>query len=214
VAPAIRPARPEDARFLAWVALASARSHLERGFWDLLIPQSESDRLDYLEQLFVAEPPSWWHWSIFLVVERDGRPQAALSGFDPADARFARPDEAVVAALAARGWSDARTQAGLARASPFFRCVHQPEPGSWMVESVATRPEARGSGLAQALIERVLEAGRAGGHRAAQLNLLIGNTPAQRLYERFGFRVVAERRHPEFEAALGCPGIARMTCAL
>jgi ribosomal protein S18 acetylase RimI-like enzyme len=41
---------------------------------------------------------------------------------------------------------------------------------------------------------------------------MIGNTPAQRLYERHGFAISAEKRSPEFEAALGCPGIALMTC--
>ena len=211
---AIRPARPGDARFLAWVALASARSQLERGFWDLLIPEGEEARLDYLETLFRSEPPSWWHWSLFLIAERQGAPLAALSGFDPTDARFAKPDEAVIAALSVCGWSPARIQEGLGRSAAFFSCVHQPEPGAWMVESVATRPEARGSGLAHALLARILEDGRRGGFRSAQLSMLIGNAPAQRVYERFGFAIAAEKRSAEFEAALGCPGIARMMCAL
>lgn len=210
----LRAARREDAAFLAWIALASARSHLERGFWDLLIPESEAERLAFLERLALAEPPSWWHWSLFRIAERDGRPVSALSGFDPADPGFAKPDDAVVATLAASGWSRARTQAGLARGEPFFRCVHQPERGAWMVESVATRPEARGCGLAHALMVRVLEDGSRRGHRAAQLSLLIGNAPAQRVYERLGFAIAAEKRDPAFEAALGCPGIARMMCAL
>ena len=210
----LRPARREDAPFLAWIALASARSHLERGFWDLLIPESEAERLAFLERMALADPPSWWHWSLFLVAERDGRPVAALSGFDPADARFAKPDAAVMSTLAASSWSASRTRAGLERAEPFFRCVHQPEPGAWMVESVATRPEARGLCLAHALVERVLEEGRRRRHRTAQLSLLIGNAPAQRVYERSGFAIAAEKRDPAFEAALGCAGIARMMCAL
>jgi ribosomal protein S18 acetylase RimI-like enzyme len=210
----LRPARREDAPFLAWIALASARSHLERGFWDLLISEGEAERLAFLERLALADPPSWWHWSLFLVAERDGRPVAALSGFDPAEPRFAKPDAAVVSTLVASGWSASRTQAGLARGEPFFHCVHQPEPGAWMVESVATRPEARGLGLAHELVERVLEDGRRRGHRAAQLSLLIGNAPAQRVYERLGFAIAAEKRDPTFEAALGCPGVARMMCRL
>jgi GNAT superfamily N-acetyltransferase len=210
----IRRARPEDARFLAWVALASARSQLERGFWDLLIPESEAARVAYLEALFCSEPPSWWHWSLFLIAEREGVPLAALSGFDPANPRFAKPDEAVLSALSASGWDAARTQQALARAAPFLRCVHDPEPGAWMVESVATRPEARGGGLAHRLLERILDEGRRGGFRRAQLSMLIGNEPAQRVYERFGFAIAAEKRHEEFEAALGCPGIARMMCPL
>ena len=36
--------------------------------------------------------------------------------------------------------------------------------------------------------------------------MLIGNDAAQRAYEKNGFVVIDEKRHPEFEAAYGCPG--------
>jgi translation initiation factor 4G len=209
---AIRRARPEDAPFLAWAVLASARSHLPRGFWDLLIPESEQERLDFASALLLSEEPSWWHWSLFWIAERDGQPGAALSGFDPA--RVIAADEAVVLAAAACGFGRARLAAAFARCQPMFACLHEPEPGAWVVESVATRPEARGVGLASALVGRVLAEGRAGGHALAQLSLLIGNTPAQRVYERAGFRVTAEKRSAAFEGALGCPGIAVMSCRL
>ena len=43
---------------------------------------------------------------------------------------------------------------------------------------------------------------------------MIGNTSAQYAYERVGFRIVSEKRHPDFEAAIGCPGLAKMECPL
>jgi GNAT superfamily N-acetyltransferase len=55
----------------------------------------------------------------------------------------------------------------IARATPFFGCMHETPPGAWLVESVATRPEARGQGLDAAL-----------------------------------------------DAAIGCPGVAQMSCPL
>jgi GNAT superfamily N-acetyltransferase len=212
VALEIRRARPEDAPFLAWATLAAGRSHLETSFWDLLIPASELERLAFLERLILAEPASWWHWGLFFVAERDAGPAAALSGFDPAT--LAPPNASVEAAVAASDWSAARARESFARATAFFTCVHEPEPGAWIVESVATRPEARRGGLARALLARVLDAGRRRGHRVAHLSCMIGNARAQRVYERVGFSVVEEKRHADFEKAVGCPGIARMRAAL
>ena len=50
----IRPAKSSDAEFLAWVMLASSRSHVERGAWDLIIGGDDSRCLDYLKRLAVA----------------------------------------------------------------------------------------------------------------------------------------------------------------
>jgi len=208
----IRRARPDDVPFLAWAVLTAARSHLPRGFWDLFVPDGEEDRLAFASDLLLANEPSWWHWSLFWIAEQGGRPGATLSGFDPTQvvaANLAVPEVAL-----ARGFDRERLAAAFARCAPLFACFHEPGPGAWIVESVATRPEARGAGLASALIERVLAEGRAAGHAIAQLSLMIGNTPAQRVYERAGFGVTAEKRRPEFEAALGCPGLAQMTCRL
>jgi len=43
---------------------------------------------------------------------------------------------------------------------------------------------------------------------------MIGNTPAQRVYESRGFRINAEKRSADFEAVIGSPGLAQMTCRL
>ncbi len=39
---------------------------------------------------------------------------------------------------------------------------------------------------------------------------LLGNTPAQRAYERIGFRIHQERRSEELERMLGTPGTAQL----
>ena len=208
----IRRATPADAPFLAGTVLAAARSHLPRGFWDLLLPDSEAQRLALAERLLLAGEPSWWHWSGFWIAARDGRPGAALSGFDPA--RLAAPDRAVTAALAAEGIVGEHQADAFLRCAPMLGCFHEPSPGAWIVESVATRPETRGAGLGAALLTHVLEEGRAAGHRLAQLSMMIDNAPAQRLYERHGFAIAAEKRSEAFAAALGCPGIAQMSCPL
>jgi ribosomal protein S18 acetylase RimI-like enzyme len=74
---------------------------------------------------------------------------------------------------------------------------------------VATRPEFRRRGLVESLLGTVLATGRTRGYSRAQISILVGNTPAQRAYEKQGFRLVHDRRHPDFEDAIGCPGIAQ-----
>jgi hypothetical protein len=111
----IRRAHPDDAPFLAWVVLASARSHLARGFWDLFVPEGEAERLALAEQLVLAEEPSWWHWSLFWIAEHGGRAGAALSGFDPT--RLVAPNAAMPAAVSAPAGTEPGTSAGVSRSS-------------------------------------------------------------------------------------------------
>jgi ribosomal protein S18 acetylase RimI-like enzyme len=40
--------------------------------------------------------------------------------------------------------------------------------------------------------------------------MYIGNTPAQKAYEKHGFKVVDEKRHPAFEEEIGSPGMVRL----
>jgi RimJ/RimL family protein N-acetyltransferase len=39
---------------------------------------------------------------------------------------------------------------------------------------------------------------RSRGYRVGQISVMIGNTPAQRAYEKAGFKVADEKRHPDF----------------
>lgn len=208
----IRRARPEDAQFLAWTILAATRSHRPRSFFDLLLPESEQERLDLIEALVLQEKPSWWHWSLFWIAARGSESAAALSGFDPVP--LVPANAAVPMALQARGIGGERLAAGIARCQPIIACFHEPAPGAWVVESVATRPEARGAGLAHALVDHVLAEGRDAGYASSQLTIMIGNTRAQRVYESRGFRITAEKRDAAFEAEIGSPGLAQMTCPL
>jgi ribosomal protein S18 acetylase RimI-like enzyme len=211
----LRAAQPSDAPFLAWIVLAAGRSHVATSFWDLLLDRPGDGAVRaFLERMLLAPHRSWWHHAHFLVAERDGEPGAALCGFSHEDPEVEAPAAAVSRALAAHGVSRATAEAGFARAAPFMLCTMEPLPGAWVVENVATHPDHRRQGLADALLEEMLGRGLARGHALAHLTLFIGNTPAQRAYERRGFRVAHERRDPRFEAAVGCPGLARMECAL
>lgn len=211
----IRPAVAADAPFLAWVMLAASRSHVARGAWDLHVGDAEPRVLAFLERMAVQREPSFCRWDRFLVAEVDGVPAAALAGYAAREPGMSDPTAAIAAASrSALGWDDAALERAAWRLAPFATCLSDLPPHVWAVEWVATRPELRRRGLVHDLLTAIIEAGRTRGHRLSQIMVLIGNTAAQCAYERAGYRVVDEKRHADFAAAIGCPGIARMTRAL
>jgi len=208
---AIRPARIDDAAFIAWVQQEASRSHLPFGFWDVAIPGADEYRLRLIERVCRAEAKSFAHWSGFYVVEVGGEAVAGLSAYDDAKAASGPLfGAALTEALGAEGWNEARMGALLQRLGPFLTCAPEQPDDTWIVEWVATRPAHRGKGYTRRLLETILDAGRARGHTRFQIGCLIGNTPAQRAYEGVGFTVVDEKSDPAFEATFGTPGIRRL----
>jgi hypothetical protein len=205
---AIRPARPEESAFLARVILAAARSHVGRGFWDLKIEGEDGERLEVLERMACAPRVSFCHHSTFLVAEVDGQPAGALGGYDPEAPGLVEPGAAIDAVLGEMGWSAAERVAASRRTAPFALCGHDEPDDAWIIEWGAVLPQWGGRGLMAALLEAQLDAGRCRGRALAQISMLLGNASAQRAFERVGFSVVAEKRHPAFQAAVGCPGMA------
>ena len=204
-----RSARAEDAPLLAWVMLAAGRSHMERGVWDIIISQPENKCLTFLELLAVAEPHNMCHYSEFLIAEVDGRSAAALSGYDPREGLEAAVGEAIPGVVAKMGLTEADMAAGEKGLAAFMTCHPDVYEGAWIVEHVAVLPECRRLGVISKLLTEILERGRRRGHGVAQVSCYIGNTPAQRAYEKCDFRFHDEKRHPDFEAEIGCPGMTR-----
>ncbi len=204
----VRAARDDDAAFVASTILAASRSHLTRGAWDIALALPTDGVLSVLERLAVATPPSFCSARGFLLAEVDGSPAAALSAYDPG--LVAPTDPAIDAALIAMGWSQADIDQSNTRLAPFMTCTPAQEHGTWIVEWVATRPEFRRRGLVERLLGDILALGRDRGYADAQIAILMGNTPAQRAYEKMGFHLTQERTHPEFATLVGCPGIAEL----
>jgi translation initiation factor 4G len=199
-------ARPEHVPFVAWVELAAARSHLPRGAWDLYIDGSEAETLRFLEALVSTESWHWAHYRNFIVAEVDGGPAAALSGYFEAECGGPALTTGISEANRKLSRSDEENAAGWQRAGSFAKVEIAHEPGAWIVEWVATAPEFRRRGLVDRLMSEMLEMGRKKGASVAQIGVLIDNDAAQRAYEKNGFVVVEEKRHPDFEAAYGSPG--------
>ncbi|THC40087.1 GNAT family N-acetyltransferase [Massilia sp. Mn16-1_5] len=81
--------------------------------------------------------------------------------------------------------------------------VDAADPARVNLFQVWIAPQARGHGLAGALLDAALAWARGTGARAMQLGVVCGNDAARRLYERAGFRDIGE---PEPQR----PGSSRM----
>ena len=68
--------------------------------------------------------------------------------------------------------------------------------GEGDIDNVAVLPEFRNRGIASALIEGLLQAGRDKGVEEFTLEVRVGNAPAIRVYEKAGF--VSEGIRPGF----------------
>ena len=204
----VRPARPEDAAFLGWASYEAARGHLKRGWFDIVLQRDEAFCLEFSRRLSIARVKSWWHWSLFSVAEVNGVLASALCGFGDESVYYASR-EAMHEASERMGIGHAEEAQFWARGSFIVSCVSS-EPGAWTIENVGTRPEYRGTGVTQVLLQHELERARAAGFKRAQISFLIGNHRAERAYRKAGFAFAEEKRAPDFEAAIQAPGLRRL----
>jgi ribosomal protein S18 acetylase RimI-like enzyme len=79
-----------------------------------------------------------------------------------------------------------------------------------VIEHVAVFSEFRCRGIVTALLREILDRGRERDYRRSELNMLIGNTPARRAYEKAGFIAVEERTDEEFMRIFSTSGMLRM----
>jgi ribosomal protein S18 acetylase RimI-like enzyme len=210
----IRRAQAEDADFLAWVMLAASRGHLARGIWDLRIGADDAGCLDYLRRLALAEPRSLCHYEAFRVAEVDGNAAAALCVFDSRSGGWATAAEAMAHVQRDLGWTEADVAASGQRMAPLWACFLPDVGADWTIENVATRPQYRRLGLTGRLLDYALEEATERDCRLAQITTFIGNTGAQSVYERAGFRRAEEKSCSQLESVLNVPGFARFLRAL
>ncbi len=210
----IREGRPDDADFIAWVMQEAGRSHLQRGIWDLALPGPDDKRLGYISQLVKTEDRTFCHYKKFLVAEVNAAPAAALTAYIPDTEVRGITIGALNNILSGDGWTEKQIGTMMQCFAPLQTCTPEAPDNTWIIDFVATRKELRGCGLVAPLLDAILEKGRNLGCETSQVAIFIGNSSAQRAYEKAGFKIVDEKRHPDFEAALGCPGIVLLRRAL
>lgn len=207
--PIIRRGTKTDAGFLAWVMLAASRSHGQRGVWDLAIADDDAHCLEYLRRLALA-PGTLCHHDSFLVAEIEGQPASALATFRFADGGWTAVGQAMTKVQSDLGWTAADVDASQARLAPALACMPPDAGADWCIEFVATLPRYRRRGLVDALMLQAIQRGIDRKCSLAQIQILIGNDPAQKAYEKVGFAVHDERRSPDFQAVIGSPGFRRL----
>jgi translation initiation factor 4G len=171
-------------------------------------------RNDALDHVASGSARSWCRWSVFHVAEVEGIAASALCTFSASAGDDSALGAAVAAAFAACRIPPERLAGLAAEFAIFQRCFPLFPSGTWIVENVGTRDASRRRGLLTVLLDDALERGRRAGHATAQISCLLCSEPAQRPYERAGFRVVEERKDPAFEALMGTPGLSRMAVSL
>lgn len=204
----IREANEGDVDFLAWVMLEASRSHLPRGLWEYINDQSGEQTIEFLKRLAVTDVVHFFHHSLFKVAEADGRPAAAMCGFDPTTQGMGAVLQVMPAIASECGVTF--NQDYMRRASVVGMVTPEYADDAWVVENVATLPECRRRGLTNALLEATLDTGRSSGFNLGQIAVFIGNEPARAAYIRAGFEPKDEKRDPTFEAEVGCPGMERL----
>lgn len=202
----IRSAKSEDASFLAQVILMAGRAHVKRGIWEVILGGTEEECLAFLQRIAVTKTPHLFHYSCYLLAEVGRSPAGGLGGYDPRYFGYHALRKAILEVVQKSGQSRIDPEAEK-RSARIAGCIPDAIEGAWVIDSVATFPEFRGQGIAGILLEEILEKGRKLGFHRAQINMYIGNTPAQRVYEKLGFRVVEEKRSPNFKAEIGSPGM-------
>lgn len=204
-------AREEHVPFIAWAQLTAFRSHLEKGLWDFFFGGSEEDTLRFLEAFATTEARHWGSYQGFIIAEVDGTPAAALTGYFEAESSL---QQGIQEAAKAIGWSEEDIAAGWSRAGTIGLVAPEHVPGAWITENVATLPEFRRRGLVDRLVAEIMNRGRAKGAMIGEVGVFIGNDSAQRAYEKAGYVVEDEKRHPDFEAVYKCPGTRQLRRSL
>jgi len=107
-----------------------------------------------------------------------------------------RPDAAwlqrLESGVASRGDQPLVAELDGARVGLAWGRVDESDPAVAHLYQMWVAPEARGCGAGKLLVERVIEWARAAGFARLVLAVSIGNGPAERLYERAGFRFFGE----------------------
>jgi len=206
----IRPATPEDVKLVAKLIYMSSLGHLQVSTYDFAFPGSIKKRLEKLGGTFLHGSRNPNHYSKFEVAEIDGRVAASLC------TRTNESDSLLTfrKTMLEIGVTHREMLGMLWRIRFYSRAKHHFPRDALIIDNAATFPEFRRMGIANMLIERAIDLGRREGYSSVQLECLVGNTPAQKAYEKVGFQVQDVKTHPSWEKTIGCPGIMKMALEL
>lgn len=211
LAPRVRRATPGDIPFLAWCNYEASSPAPGVCYWDGLLEGLNTETMTFIRAVFEADALAWGRAEEFFLVEEEGKPIAGASAYapDPDDFRPLRASR-LPSVANLLGW-DAAAQAQFRQryesvwSDPRDPTIAPQAP--WIIECMAVVPEARGRGVARALLKALLDEGRRRGHAFAGISVTNGNEPAQRAYQAAGFKMYMAYGAEYFDGAF--PGTTK-----
>ena len=131
----------------------------------------------------IAQPGHAWSVGRARVAEIDGTLAGVLLG---APASVAEPD---LTREVGHGWTRLRLAGVGLACQPFLSFMSRHHPDEWYITAVSVKPEARGQGVAAALLRDAIARARSAGMSSITLDMDTKNATAHRLYLREGFTV-------------------------
>lgn len=169
----IREAHAGDARAIA-TFISMAESEMVHHFTGTTDPEKS---LDALCEFILSPVSNRYSLENNQVVEVGGRVAAAAISF-PAD-RQPELDIPVLESMNRRGYN-------------LERLFFEGEPGTYYLSTMGVDPDYRGRGIGSALMGAAQEKGRKLGFKEASLLVSKNKEKVKLLYERVGFRTIAE----------------------
>ncbi len=188
-----RRAIPTDIPFLAWCNREATSPAPEFCYWDPLLAQTKTSSQTFLEAVFQSNALAWGQVEQFFILEQAGQAIAGASAFTMSETDYRPLRLERLGVIAERlGWD---TTATLAFQEMYQQVWSDPldsslaPQASWIIESVAVIPKARGRGMTKKLFAALFTEGRKLGHSHVGISVTTGNEAAQRAYEAIGFQL-------------------------
>ncbi|MEO1211815.1 MAG: GNAT family N-acetyltransferase [Cyanobacteria bacterium J06638_20] len=211
-----RKATKADIPFLARIEYEASLPPFNHCFWDDLLDGIGTSALAFIEAELRVEASNWGDVEDFIILEEEGKPVAAAAGYVPNDENYTPLRLSRLDALAQElNWSNAVAKTFCDRYMGMWGGDLRPfilmPQATWIIETVAVVPEARGRGLGKEIVKAVVEEGRSQNHSHAGIMVINGNDAARHTYESIGFKPYMTFYADLFSEQLGMdfPGITK-----
>jgi GNAT superfamily N-acetyltransferase len=207
----LRSATAKDAPFLTTIICWAEAAGGIRTTYEALFELSRGELETMLQELVAEDIPGCeLCFPAFVIAEHKGQAVAACAAWVEGDGNQA--SNFLKAQMLCYALGPSRWKAAARRMETLSKVELPRIAGSFQLDAFGVLPEYRGQGLVQDLIEGQLERNRQLGpqptHLLAQIQLVRGNAPAIRAYQKAGFEPSRERwtDDPGVHSILGSNG--------
>jgi len=194
----IKQATTEDAEFLAQMMLQNSRAGKKDGMFDLIFATNDNKTiLGLLQKLTQTQAKSHCHYKNFLVAKVDGKPVGTLCSYEP---RISTK-EAFVNALKEIAVVDVEEALDV-----IYSCRFDINKRTLMFDFMEELEGFMNVGVLNELMKKSLLNARLKGYTIAQTIIEIGSLESKLLYEKFGFKEIAQKECQFYREKFGRSG--------